>query len=61
MNSLRKNHLLIAGLLFAIATILYIAGSQIGAVVVLALGTMVELVAWVTLLTDRSEGDFPPS
>ena len=61
INTLRRNHLLLAALLFAVAATLYAVGLRSEAVVLLALGFVVELAAWVALLTDRTEGQFPPS
>ncbi|QJR09228.1 hypothetical protein DSM104443_00265 [Usitatibacter rugosus] len=57
--SLRKNHLTIAGVLFAIAITLYVIGFTSGAVVVSVLAIVVEIAAWIALLSDRSEGSVP--
>ena len=62
MNILKKfqrDHLAVAGVLFVVATALYIAGLHSEAVALFVLGAAVEVAAWVALLTDRSEGSFP--
>ena len=58
-SRLREHHLLVGGLLLGIAALLYIAGFASGAVAVSVLAVIVEVLAWVTLATDRSEGAFP--
>jgi hypothetical protein len=59
ITKLQRNHLAVAGLLFAVAVALYIAGLRFEAVALFVLAMVVELAAWVALLTDRSEGSFP--
>lgn len=59
MNALRRNHLLIAGLLFVSAIVLYALGMQYEALALFVLGAIVETGAWIALLADRSEGSFP--
>jgi hypothetical protein len=59
-KALRNHHLLIGGLLLALAVMLYIAGLRSGAAVVIVLAFAVETLAWVTLAIDRSRGTFPP-
>lgn len=59
LKKLRRNHLPVAGLLFAVAVTLYAAGLRLEAVAPFVLGAVVEVGAWVALLTDRSEGSFP--
>jgi hypothetical protein len=49
MAYLRKNHLAIAGTLFVIAILLYIAGLGFAAEGVFFLGAAVEFAAWVSL------------
>jgi hypothetical protein len=57
--SFRKNHLAVAGVLFAIAIVLYVIGFRSGAVAVSVLAVVIEISAWIALFSDRSEGSFP--
>ena len=59
MDTVRRNHLLIAGFLFLDAVILYALGLQFGATAFFVAGAIVEAGAWIAVLTDRSEGSFP--
>ena len=59
LGKLQRNHLAAAGVLFAVAIILYSAGLRFEAVALFVLGAVVEVGAWIALLTDRSEGSFP--
>ena len=59
MKSLRTYHLAIAGVLFAIAILMYSAGLRFEAGAAFVLGAIIEVAAWIALLTDRSEGSFP--
>ena len=59
LKKLQRNHLAAAGLLFAMAIVLYTTGLRFEAVALFVLGAVVEVAAWVALLTDRSEGSFP--
>jgi hypothetical protein len=56
----RRNHLAIAAVLFVIAVLLYVVGLRLEAGAVLVLAVTVESLAWIALLTDRTEGTFPP-
>lgn len=58
-SRLREHHLLIGGLLLGLAATLYLAGFVWGGMAVSILAVAVEVLAWVTLATDRSEGPFP--
>jgi len=49
MAYLRRNHLAIAGTLFAIAAVLYFSGLVLAAESVFFLGAAVEIAAWVSL------------
>lgn len=57
---LRKHHLLIGGLLLALAVVLYLVGFHFGAVVVTVIAVIVEITAWVTLAGARTEDAIPP-
>ena len=59
IRNLQRNHLVLAGLLFAVAIALYSAGLRFEAAALFVIGVVVEVAAWVALLTDRSEGSFP--
>jgi hypothetical protein len=59
ITKLQRNHMLLAGVLFAVAIALYSAGLRFEAVALFVLAAVVEVAAWVALLTDRSEGSFP--
>ena len=49
MAFLRRNHFAIAGTLFVIAGVLYVAGLGLAAESVFFLGAAVEVAAWVSL------------
>lgn len=54
MAFLKKNHMLVAVLLFGLAAVLYLLGYPTGAVAPLLAGVLVEGVAWITLLDGGS-------
>ena len=61
LSTLRRNNLVFAGILFAIAVLMYLIGLRWEAAAITVAGAVFEVWAWVTLARDRTAGQFPPS